>query len=191
MGIPIWIWGAPYGNSAHRFHTGIWNKCIPISIWVFPYGNGYWHIPIWKRLITVSIWGLKSSGSLFPYGNPRMETGIDTSSFLYGDCPLPYRELKPIYPRFYMGIFMWKQVLTHPHMKMVNHHFHMGSEKFRLLISIWESPYGNGGLTYPHFHMGTIQSLTRFHMLSKTIWEYRKKSPHENKFSFGLTVFIW
>jgi hypothetical protein len=47
-----------------------------------------------------------------------METGIDGS-------PLPY------------GI-------DYPHMEMVNHHFHMGIEKFMIPISIWGSPYGNG-----------------------------------------------
>ena len=62
----------------------------------------------------------------------------------------------------------------------VNPRFHMG-------IPIWKR-----GLTHPHFHMGTIQFLTRFHMMSVTIWEFRKKSPYENKFPFGFTVFsIW
>ena len=55
----------------------IQHKWIPVTIRGSRYGNGDWHITIWKWLITVSIWGLRSSGSLFPYGDQRMETGID------------------------------------------------------------------------------------------------------------------
>ena len=89
--------------------------------------------------------------SPFPYGDHRMETGIDTSPFPYGDYQLPYRDSKQVNPHFHMGI----------------------------------------PLTHPHFHMGTIQSLTCFHMVSVTIWEFRKKSPYENKFPFGFTGSIW
>jgi hypothetical protein len=70
-------------------------------------------------------------------------------------------------------------LLPYRDLKQVNPCFHMG-------IPIWK-----WGLTHPHFHMGTIQFLTRFHMMSVTIWELRKKSPYENKFPFGFTVSIW
>jgi len=76
----------PYGD--HRYHTGIQHKWIPVTIRGSQYGSGDCHIPIWKWLITVSIWGLKKSLSLFPYGDPRMETGIDASPFPYGDYPV-------------------------------------------------------------------------------------------------------
>jgi hypothetical protein len=117
--------------------------CIPISKRVLPYENEDWHIPIWKHLITVSIWGLRSSGSLFPYGDHRMETSIDVSPFWYRDCPLPYGNFTLMDPCYHMGIPIWKQGLTHPYMKMINHRFYMGIENFGLHISIWESPYGN------------------------------------------------
>ena len=70
-------------------------------------------------------------------------------------------------PHFHKGIGNWD--LTHPHMETVNHHFHVGNKKIRLPISTWGSPYGNGRLTHPRFHTGTVQSLTRFHMVSMTI----------------------
>jgi hypothetical protein len=89
LGIPIWIWGSPYGKVDHRFHMGIQHKWIPVTIRGSRYGNGEWHIPIWKWLITVSIWGLKSSRSPFPYGDPHMETRIDASPFPYGDYTVP------------------------------------------------------------------------------------------------------
>jgi hypothetical protein len=95
--------------------------------------------------ITVSIWGLKSSWSPFPYGDHRMETGIDASPFPYGDHryhmgirhPLPYGD-----PDMGKG-------LPYPHMEMVNHRFHMGIEKFMIPVSIWGSPYGKGDKWIP------------------------------------------
>jgi len=75
-----------------------------------------------------------------------METGIDASSFPYGDCPLPYGygDSTQMDPRYQTGILIWERGLTYPHMEMVNHRFHMGIEKFWLLVSIWGSPHGNG-----------------------------------------------
>ncbi len=73
-----------------------------------------------------------------------METGVDASPFPYSDCPLLYRDSTLMDFCFHMGIPIWKRGLTHPCMEMVNHCFHTGIEKFRLPVSIWESPYGNG-----------------------------------------------
>ena len=42
-------------------------------------------------------------------------------------------------------------------------------------ITVWKR-----GLMRPRFHMGTIQSLTHYHKVFLTIWEFRKKSPYEN-----------
>jgi len=95
-------------------------------------------------VITVSIWGLRISGFPFSYGDHRMESGIDASPFPYGDCPLPYRDSTQIDPPYHTGIPIWERGLTYPHLEMVNHHFHMGIEKFWLPVSIWGSPYGNG-----------------------------------------------
>ena len=74
------------------FHTGtvhcqrvIQNKCIPVSIRVFPYGNGDWHITIWKRLPNHRFhMGIEKFRLPVPYGNLRMETGIDGSPFHLG-----------------------------------------------------------------------------------------------------------
>ena len=92
----------------------------------------------------VSIWGSRICGSLFPYGDRRMKTGIDASPFPYGDCPLPYGDLTQMDPRYHTGIPIWERGFTYPHMEMVNHRSHMGIEKFMIPISIWGSPYGNG-----------------------------------------------
>ena len=58
-------------------------------------------------------------------------------------------------PFYHRGIPIWERRLTHPHMEMVNQRFHRGIEK-------------------------TIQSLTHFHNVFVTIWEFRKKSPYGN-----------
>jgi hypothetical protein len=71
------------------------------------------YIPIWKWLITVSIGGLRSSGSPFPYGDHRMEMGIDASLFPYGDYPVP----NP-FPMVFVTI--WEFRKNH-HMRIINH----------------------------------------------------------------------
>ena len=108
MGIIVWkreMTHPHFHMGTVCYHTGIRHKWIPVTIRRSRYGSGDWDIPIWKWLITVSIWRLRSSGSLFPYGDHHVETGIER----------------------------------------------------------------------PHFHTGTIQSLTHFHKVILTIWEFRKK----------------
>ena len=53
-----------------------------------------------------------------------------------------------MYPRFHMVIPIWKWG------------FNFVAPRFYMGITVWKR-----GLTAPHFHMVTIQSLTRFHLL--------------------------
>ena len=103
-------------------------------------------------------------------------------------CPSPFPWGESPYGNRYC---IFCHPLSHAALEMVNHRFHMGNKKIRLPISTWGSPYGNRGLTHPRFHSGTVQSLTRFHTVSVTIWGLRKKSSNENTFPFGFTVFKW
>jgi hypothetical protein len=113
---------------------------LPIFIWGSPYGNGDLHIPIWKWGMPVSIWGITINDSLFPYRDPHMETGIDASQYGNGECPFPYGESKEMTHHFHTEIPTWKRGLTHPHMEMGDPRFHMWNQKIRLPIFIWGSP---------------------------------------------------
>jgi hypothetical protein len=91
----------------------------------------------------ISIWGITTNNTLFPYRNTHMETGIETSPYGNGEGPFPYGESNEMASCCKTGIPMWKRGLTHPHMEMGSTHFHMGNQKIRLPIFIWESPYRN------------------------------------------------
>jgi hypothetical protein len=107
----------------------------------------------------VSIRGIKRNDSLFPYRDPHIETGINTSPYGNGKSLFPYGESKNTAPHFQMGILIYR-----------NGDFHIPT-----------SPYGNGecpfpygesqspcfhtgiptwkwGLTHPHMEMGNICS---------------------------------
>jgi hypothetical protein len=62
-----------------RYHTGI-------QIWVWERGLTYPHMEMVNHRFHM---GIEKSGSSFPYGDHRMETGIDPSPFPYGDYPVP------------------------------------------------------------------------------------------------------
>ncbi len=53
----------------------------------------------------------------FPYGDPHMKTGIDTSLYGNGESPFPFGDLKNMSPCFHMGIPIWKRGLAHPWME--------------------------------------------------------------------------
>ena len=108
------------------------------------------YIPIWKWLITVSIGGLRSSGSPFPYGDHRMEMGIDASLFPYGDYPVP----NP-FPMVFVTI--WEFRKNH-HMRIINH---LVSLFPYMVIPVWK-----GGGRWKISHLGTPHNRKVF----VTIW---------------------
>jgi hypothetical protein len=61
---------------------------------------------------------------------------------------------------------------------------------FHVRIPVWK-----GGLMHPHFHMGTVQSLTHFHTVSVTIWGLRGKKQMRIRFHLGpcfqMGIPIW
>jgi hypothetical protein len=146
MAISIWKRGLsnPHKEMGNpHFHIGNQKLQLPIFIWGSPNRKGDFHIPIWKWGMPISIWGITTNNSLFPYGDPHMETGIDTSPYGNGECPFPYGESKEMVSCFQKEIPIWKWGLTHPHMEMGFTRFHMGNQKIWLPIFIWGSPYRN------------------------------------------------
>ena len=171
LGIPIWERGSPfpYGDwKVHdpRFHNmgiTVWKRGlmrphfhmgITVTIWGFDthYHTGIpiWerdcHIPVWKWLITISIWGLKNSW---------LEKGTNGSPLPYGDPDMgtgiaisPYGNGKSPFP-----YGDWK----------------VHDTRFHMVITV-----SKRGLMRPCFHMGTIKSLTHYHKVFLTIWEFRK-----------------
>jgi hypothetical protein len=144
----IFIWGIkrnessfPYGYS--QLEMGIVTSPYGNGESPFPYGESknmapHFHmgIPIWKRGLmhphmemgnACFHMGNQENDSLFPYRDLHMEMGIDTSQYGNGESLFPYDESKNTAPHFHMGILIWKQGLTHPHMEIGNAHFHMGN----------------------------------------------------------------
>ena len=176
-------------------HMDLW-----ITIWkswsLFPYGDltqmdPLYHaeIPIWEQGLTyphmervnhrfhigienfwlpISIWGS-------PYGNgdwrvPVSIRGLSVTKrgFDANGSPLPYGDPD-------MGTGIDKSPYGKDYSPFPYGDWEVLAPRFHMGIAIWKR-----GLTRPYFHMGTIQSLTHFHKVFVTIWEFRKKSPYEN-----------
>jgi hypothetical protein len=70
----------------------------------------------------------------FPYRDPHMETGIDTSPYGNGEFPFPFGNKKN---HFHTGITIWKQGLAHPQMEKGNPCFAVGKIWQRNLSLYW------------------------------------------------------
>ena len=109
---------SPYGNGLFPFPYG--EVSIPISILRFPYGNGEPFLMIPHIETGIPHFHMGMCQSLFPYGNPFMETGS------HGHSPFPYREVST-------HVSIWgslygngKPFLIIPHMMETGiPHFHM------------------------------------------------------------------
>ena len=104
----------------------------------------------WETVILRFHMGIKRYVSPFPYGDPHVKTGMNASSFPYGECtvtnPFPYSVHR------HLGIE--EQIPKWEYIPIWIHHFHMG-------ITLWKC-----GGRKKKSHMGT----PRFHMVFVTIW---------------------
>jgi hypothetical protein len=110
----------------------------------FHTGTVCYHMGIRDKWIHVSIW-------VVPYGNGDwyipIRKGLITVSIHTG--------IKKVYGNGY-----WRVPVSIQGLSFTIQGFKTSQSPF---------PYGHShiqGLTHPHFHMGTIQSLTHFHMVS-------------------------
>jgi hypothetical protein len=151
-----------------RFHMGItiWERGL--SSPHFHTETVRFHTGIQNKWITITIRGSR-------YGNgdqhiPIWKWLITVSIWGLRICgsPFPYRD-----PRMETGIdaspFPYGYCpLPYGDLTQMDPCFHIG-------ITGWKR-----GLRASYYHMGTIQSLTHYHKVFVTIWEFRKKSTYEN-----------